>query len=151
MSDADAKVVILRPEITSAAVQGMPQFFGISGQTAGAKGLSMNLTAFPPGGKSKAHFHRDYETAIYGISGQIALYHGHALEQRSLIEPGTFCFIPAFLPHVAFNLSDTEPATALSARNDPAEQENVVLTPELDGKVDADAAALKQQLAKAGG
>jgi uncharacterized RmlC-like cupin family protein len=151
MPDTDAKVVILRPETTSAARQGMPQFFGISGQTAGAKGLSMNLTAFPPGGKSKAHFHRDFETAIYGISGQIALYHGHQLEQRSLIEPGTFCFIPAFLPHVAFNLSDTEPATALSARNDPAEQENVVLAPELDGKVDADAADLKQQLAKGRG
>jgi uncharacterized RmlC-like cupin family protein len=151
MPETDAQVVILRPETTSAARQGMPQFFGISGHSAGARGLSMNLTAFPPGGKSKAHFHRDFETAIYGISGQIALYHGHQLEKRSLIEPGTFCFIPAYLPHVAFNLSDTEPATALSARNDPAEQENVVLAPELDGKVDADAAELKRQLAKARG
>jgi len=151
MSDAEPKVVILRPEATRAAAQGMPQFFGISGQTAGAKGLSMNLTAFPPGGKSKPHFHRDFETAIYGISGKIALYHGHALEHRSLIEPGTFCFIPAFLPHVAFNLSDTDPATALSARNDPAEQENVVLAPELDGWVDADVAMLKAELLRAKG
>lgn len=149
MSDANPKVVILRPDTTRAAVQGMPQFFGISGHTTGAKGLSMNLTAFPPGGKSKAHYHRDFETAIYGISGKIALYHGHNLEHRSLIEPGTFCYIPAFLPHVAFNLSDSDPATALSARNDPAEQENVVLAPELDGKVDADAAALKAELAQA--
>lgn len=147
MSDTDPKVVTLRSEATTTAVQGMPQFFGISGQTAGAKGLSMNLTAFPPGGKSKAHFHRDFETAIYGISGQIALYHGPNLEHRSLIEPGIFCYIPAFVPHVAFNLSDTAAATALSARNDPAEQENVVLAPELDGKVDADAAALKRQIA----
>ncbi len=151
MSDAEPKVVILRPEATRAAVQGMPQFFGINGQTAGARGLSMNLTAFPPGGKSKAHYHRDFETAIYGISGKIALYHGHALEHRDLIEPGTFCFIPAFLPHVAFNLSDTDPATALSARNDPAEQENVVLAPELDGRVDAEVAVLKAELTKANG
>lgn len=150
MSDAEPRVVILRPETTRAAVQGMPQFFGISGSTTGAKGLSMNLTAFPPSGKSRAHFHRDFETAIYGISGRIALYHGHRLEQRSLIEPGTFCYIPAFLPHVAFNLSDTEPATALSARNDPAEQENVVLAPELDGIADADAAALKREIAGTG-
>jgi uncharacterized RmlC-like cupin family protein len=35
-------------------------------------------------------------------------------------------------------LSASEPATALSARNDPKEQENVVLTPELDdGRIDA--------------
>ena len=149
MTEAQPNVVILRPETTRTAVQGMPQFFGISGHTTGAKGLSMNLTAFPPGGKAKAHYHRDFETAIYGISGKIALYHGHALEHRSLIEPGTFCFIPAYLPHVAFNLSDTEPATALSARNDPAEQENVVLAPELDGKVDAEVAVLKAELLKA--
>lgn len=149
MSAAEPKVVILNPETTRVAVQGMPQFFGISGQTAGARGISMNLTAFPPGGKAKAHYHRDFETAIYGLSGKIALYHGHNLEHCSLIEPGTFCYIPAYLPHVAFNLSDTEPATALSARNDPAEQENVVLSPELDGKVDAEVAQLKTDLLKA--
>ena len=145
MSPTDPQVVTLHPEAAQSAVQGMPQFFGISGQTAGAKGLSMNLTAFPPAGKSRTHYHRDFETAIYGISGRIALYHGAALEHRSLIEPGVFCYIPAFVPHVAFNLSDTAPA--LSARNDPAEQENVVLVPDLDGKVDADAAALKRDLA----
>lgn len=137
------KVTILNPDTTAIAKQGMPQFFGISGATAGAQGISMNLTAFGPGGKARAHYHRGFETAIYGMTGRIALYHGPRLEELSLIVPGTFCFIPAGIPHVAFNLSDTEPATALSARNDPAEQENVVLTPELDGLRDADAAALK--------
>lgn len=137
------KVTILNPDTTAIAKQGMPQFFGISGATAGARGISMNLTAFGPGGKAKAHYHRGFETAIYGMTGRIALYHGPRLEELSLITPGTFCFIPAGIPHVAFNLSDSEPATALSARNDPAEQENVVLTPELDGLRDADAAALK--------
>ena len=58
-----------------------------------------------------------------------------------------FCFIPPFVPHKAFNLSDTEPATALSARNDPQEQENVVLTPELDdGRTDAIVAERKRAL-----
>lgn len=45
---------------------------------------------------------------------------------------GTFCFIPPELPHKAYNLSETEPALAVTARNDPREQENVVLTPEAD-------------------
>lgn len=149
MTTPDQKVVILNPDITAIAVQGIPQFFGISGASTGARGISMNLTAFGPGGKAKAHYHRDFETAIYGMTGRIALYHGPRLEELSLIEPGTFCFIPAGVPHIAFNLSDAEPATALSARNDPAEQENVILTPELDGLRDADAAALKAQSAKA--
>ncbi len=129
-------VVIVKPANTQVARQGMPQFFGISHATAGAKAISMNVTAFGPGGKAKAHYHRDYETAIYGVSGLIALYHGRQLETCSLIEPGSFCYIPPYLPHVAFNLSDDEPAVAITARNDAAEQENVVLTPELDGCVD---------------
>jgi uncharacterized RmlC-like cupin family protein len=129
-------VVIIKPEKTETARQGMPQFFGVSAATAGAKSISMNVTAFGPGGKAKAHYHRDYETAIYGVSGLIALYHGHNLENCAFIEPGSFCYIPPFLPHIAFNLSDSEPAVAITARNDAAEQENVILTPELEGRVE---------------
>jgi uncharacterized RmlC-like cupin family protein len=140
-------VVIIKPENTETSRQGMPQFFGVSRATAGAKNISMNVTAFGPGGKAKAHYHRDYETAIYGVSGLIALYHGHELENCSFIEPGSFCYIPPFLPHVAFNLSDTEPAVAITARNDAAEQENVILTPELEGRVDHLVAEQKANLA----
>ena len=39
---------------------------------------------------------------------------------------------PANVPHQPFNLSDTEPATALAARSDPNEQESVELLPELE-------------------
>jgi uncharacterized RmlC-like cupin family protein len=132
------RVVIIQKDTTDLARQGMPQFFGISGDSSGATGISMNLTAFGPGGSAKAHYHRDFETAIYGVTGRIALFYGDKLEHEALIEPGVFCFIPPWVPHKAFNLSTTEPATALSARNDPKEQENVVLTPELDdGRTDA--------------
>ncbi len=130
-------VVTLKPETTTQARQGMPQFFGISGSSAGASAISMNLTAFGPGGRAKVHYHRHFETAIYGVSGRIALHWGDRLQNACLIEPGTFCFIPPDIVHVAFNLSLTEPATAISARNDPAEQENVVMVPELDPEVDA--------------
>ncbi len=39
---------------------------------------------------------------------------------------------PADTPHLAYNRSQTEPATAVVARTDPNEQESVVLLPELD-------------------
>jgi uncharacterized RmlC-like cupin family protein len=147
MPSDDRTVLILKPSDTGEARQGMPQFFGISGKSAKATGISMNLTAFGPGGSAKSHYHKDFETAIYGISGRIALFYGEALEHECLIEPGVFCFIPPFVPHKAFNLSDTEPATALSARNDPQEQENVVLTPELDdARTDAIVAERKRAL-----
>lgn len=148
MSEVTQDVVIIRPDATSQARQGMPQFFGISGASAGSTALSMNLTAFGPGGSAKAHYHRNFETAIYGVTGHIALFYGKELENEVLIEPGVFCFIPPFIPHKAYNLSDTNSATALSARNDAQEQENVVLTPELDdGRLDAAVAKLKREMA----
>jgi len=42
-------------------------------------------------------------------------------------EAGDFIYIPAGLPHQPTNLSDTEAAHAIVSRNDPNEQENVVL------------------------
>jgi uncharacterized RmlC-like cupin family protein len=142
----EQQVVLVKPETTQVARQGMPQFFGISKASAGAKAISMNLTAFGPGGRAKVHYHKDFETAIYGMSGNIALFYGERLENLVVIVPGSFLYIPEFVPHVAFNLSDSEPATALTARNDAAEQENVILTPELEGIVDQTVAKLKADL-----
>jgi uncharacterized RmlC-like cupin family protein len=142
----EQQVVLVKPEATMVARQGMPQFFGISKASAGAKAISMNLTAFGPGGRAKVHYHKDFETAIYGISGNIALFYGEKLESCVVIVPGSFLYIPEFVPHVAYNLSDTEPANALTARNDAAEQENVILTPELEGIVDAAVAKMKADL-----
>jgi uncharacterized RmlC-like cupin family protein len=39
--------------------------------------------------------------------------------------------IPANTPHLPYNMSQTEPATAVISRTDPNEQESVVLLPEL--------------------
>ena len=39
---------------------------------------------------------------------------------------GEFLFIPPGMPHEAMNLSATEPARAVVARNDAAEQDRVV-------------------------
>lgn len=146
MSTSMRKVVTLNPVATAEAVQGVPQFMGISNKSAGSTGIAMNITAFGPGGNAKVHCHKGFETAIYGLQGSTVLYWGEKLEHVCTIDPGTFCFIPADVPHVAFNMSDTEPALAVSCRNDPVEQENVALLPELDGLRDADAAALKAKV-----
>ncbi len=42
-------------------------------------------------------------------------------------EAGDFIFISADVPHKPTNLSETEPAIAIVARNDPREQEHVIL------------------------
>jgi glutamate/tyrosine decarboxylase-like PLP-dependent enzyme/uncharacterized RmlC-like cupin family protein len=110
----------------------VPILFGVSEATSAAEGIAMNVTTFPPGGSSIAHKHRDFETAIYGIRGAVALFHGERLEHEVVVGHGDFCFIAPDVPHKAYNLSDTETALFVTARNDAAEQENVVATPEAE-------------------
>jgi uncharacterized RmlC-like cupin family protein len=45
---------------------------------------------------------------------------------------GDFVYIPANTPHPPYNMSQTEPATAVISRTDPNEQESVIMLPELD-------------------
>ena len=135
MPDADQyneEVVLLAPPSAETAKQDIPVFFGVSGESSGAQVLSLNVTSFPPGGSSNAHMHDGFETAIHHLNGRVAIFYGHSLEDHVVLEPGCFCLIPPNLPHKAFNLSRSEPANSVTARNDPAEQESVVLTPEAD-------------------
>jgi len=53
---------------------------------------------------------------------------------KEICRPGDFLYIPAGLPHVAVNRSQT-PAFVVEARTDPNEQESVVLRPDLDSRV----------------
>jgi len=55
-------VVRTPPEILTR--QRLPSFVGISAETAGAKGLSMNLVVIPPGAAAEPHFHKGFESAV---------------------------------------------------------------------------------------
>jgi uncharacterized RmlC-like cupin family protein len=125
--DTSNQIITVRPDRETATLQRLPYFVGISGVTAGAKGISMNLVIIPAGGSAEPHFHRDYETAIYLVKGRVETRYGKGLQQSVINEAGDFLFIPAGVPHQPHNLSDTEPAHAIVSRNDPNEQENVVL------------------------
>jgi uncharacterized RmlC-like cupin family protein len=54
------------------------------------------------------------------------------LENHMVNRAGDFVYIPANVPHLPYNLSGSEPATAVVARTDPNEQESVILLPELE-------------------
>ena len=68
------------PDRAETAKKDIPVFFGISERTAGAAGLSLNVTAFPPGGFSNTHKHDGYETAIDAVDGAIEFFYGERLE-----------------------------------------------------------------------
>lgn len=129
--DLKRKVVTVRPKETITTKQNLPYFVGISKETAGAKGLSMNLVVIPPGGSPKAHYHKDFETAIYLLKGRVETRFGENLKESVINEEGDFVFIPPGVPHKPVNLSDTEPALAIVSRNDPNEHQNVIA---YDGK-----------------
>ena len=121
-----ATIITVRPSVETTTRQHLPYFVGISGATAGAKGLSMSLVIVPPGGAAEPHLHQGFETAIYVLKGRVETRYGPGLKQSVVNEAGDFIFIPPDIPHQPVNLSATEPAHAIIARNDPNEQENVV-------------------------
>ena len=127
--DTPPTVRALRPEREVLTRQRLPYFVGISRQSAGARGLSMHMVVIPPGARAEPHAHRGHETAIYVLEGRVETRYGAGLAQSVVSEAGDFLFIPPDVPHEAINLSATEPARAIGARNDPAEQDNGVPYP----------------------
>lgn len=129
MSSADPAaptVAGIRPDRQVLTRQRLPYFVGISAQTVGSRGLSMHVVVIPPGGSAAPHRHRAYETGIYVLEGSVETRYGERLAETIVSVAGDFLYIPPDVPHQARNLSDSEPARAIVARNDANEQENVV-------------------------
>ena len=116
--------------------QGLDYVVGVSAETVGASGIHMQLVTIPPGVRAKAHMHEAHETAIYALSGTSCVWHGPSLEFHDVVPPGSFFYIPAGVPHLPYNPSETETVVAVIARTDPNEQESVVLLPELTSPPD---------------
>jgi len=121
----DQDIVTVRPTTAIDTVQRLPNYVGISEKTAGSTGISMNVVTIPPSAKAEPHFHDGFETAIYLLKGNVQTFYGKNLAKSVINQSGDFIFIPAGVPHQPVNLSDTEEAIALVARNDPNEQESV--------------------------
>lgn len=135
MKSDERKVRALRPDREVMTRQRLPYFIGISGATVGARGLSMHIVIIPPGARAEPHRHIGYETGIYVLEGRVLTRWGVALEHEVVSEPGDFLFVPPGVPHEAVNLSETEPARAVVARNDPAEQDKVEPYPVSSGPI----------------
>lgn len=115
--------------------QGLDYLPGVSAQTTGSRGLCMHLLTIPPGGRAKAHLHAEHETAIYVLQGTTEMWYGEGLRERLSAAAGDFIYIPAGMPHLPINTSQTEQCVAVLARTDPNEQESVMLLPDLDTDV----------------
>jgi uncharacterized RmlC-like cupin family protein len=111
--------------------QGLEYFEGVSAESAGARGLCLHRLELPPGARAEPHLHEEHESAVYVLSGEAVMWHGERLEKRMDVRAGDFVYIPAGVPHLPANPSESEPVVALIARTDPSEQESVLLRPDL--------------------
>jgi len=60
------------------------------------------------------------------------VWHGERLEGHLFVRAGDFLYIPADMPHLPYNPSDTENCVAVIARRILMNRESVVLLPEVD-------------------
>lgn len=125
MIELEKKIVTVRPEIQIDTLQKLPNFVGISENTAGSTAISMNVVVIPAGARAKPHYHEGFETAIYLLKGNVQTFYGDNLKESCVNKQGDFIYIPAGVPHMPVNLSDVDDAIAIVARNDSNEQESV--------------------------
>ena len=89
-------VIETPPEILTR--QKLPNFVGISAETVGARGLSMNLVVIPPGAAAEPHFHKDFESAVYVLEGRVERRYGLGVAVSVITEAGDLMCMPPDVP-----------------------------------------------------
>jgi uncharacterized RmlC-like cupin family protein len=112
---------VVKPGPEHGTARGVVGGSEVSAETVGAHGLFMGVFRVPPGGRSRPHFHDACESACYMLSGQMRISWGERLEEHVVLEPHDLLYVPPHETHVLENLSDTEPAEYVVARNSPTE------------------------------
>jgi uncharacterized RmlC-like cupin family protein len=98
----------------------------ISQTTAGAQNIYMAQFRVPAGAQSRPHYHENCESAVYMLSGSLLVKWGDHLEHEVLLEPGDLVYVPPRETHVLENLSESDPAEYVVARDSPLEDAVIV-------------------------
>ena len=98
----------------------------ISQSTAGAQNIYMAQFRVPAGAQSRPHYHENCESAVYMLSGSLLVKWGDHLEQEVMLEPGDLVYVPPRETHVLENLSESDPAEYVVARDSPLEDAVIV-------------------------
>jgi uncharacterized RmlC-like cupin family protein len=104
---------------------------GLTGATAGSRGICMTLAVLPPGARAKTHLHSGIETAVYVIDGEASMYWGSRLEESLIARAGEYVYIPPDVPHLVMNQSGAE-CRAIVAHSAASDQDGIVMLPDLD-------------------
>lgn len=118
-----------RLDAGTAQTAGMARAAAIGART-GATALWAGTVTIEPDARTGAHHHGELESVIYVVSGLARMRWGDRLEFVAEAGPGSFIFVPPFVPHQEINASDSEPLHCVLARSG---QEPVVVNLEIDG------------------
>lgn len=93
----------------------------ISQDSVGARNVYMGVFRVPAGARSRPHYHANCESAVYMLSGRLLVRWGDSLEESITIERGDMVYVPPRETHLLENLSDSEAAEYVVARDAPRE------------------------------
>jgi len=93
----------------------------VSHATTGAENIYMGVFKVPPMAQSRPHYHAVCESAVYVLSGRLDVRWGEFLEHSLSLEPGDLAYVPPRETHLLENLSESEPAEYIVARDAPQE------------------------------
>lgn len=124
---------VIRPGARGASWGDYQHVLGLSGETVGARGLSMDVQTIPPGAESPIHLHAGFEAGLFILSGRIVHRYGPGMSQSVESGPGEFIYVEPDVPHQSLNPSDVEPVVLIVARTTAdGHAGNVVVEPDRD-------------------
>jgi uncharacterized RmlC-like cupin family protein len=112
---------VVKPQGDREVPRGVVGGAEISQATAGASNIYMGVFRVPGGARSRPHYHANCESAVYMLSGRLRVRWGDRLERELTLEPRDLVYVPPRETHVLENLSETEPAEYVVARDAPDE------------------------------
>src|SRR3954453_21232287 len=84
---------------------GMTRAAAITAARAGAEKLWAGTVEIHPDAKTGAHHHGELESVICVVRGRARMRWGERLEFLAEAGPGSFIFVPPFVPHQEINAS----------------------------------------------
>jgi uncharacterized RmlC-like cupin family protein len=97
---------------------GMSRAAAINFARVGAQKIWAGIVSIQPNAKTGAHHHGHLESVIYVVSGRARMRWGERLEFTAEAGPGTFIYVPPYVPHQEINASPTEPLHCVLVRSD---------------------------------
>lgn len=109
---------------------GMLRATAVNHDRVGAEKLWAGVATIRPGAKTGPHHHGELESIIYVVRGRAAMRWGERLEFTAQAGPGSFIFVPPFVPHQELNARDDEPLECIVVRSG---QDPIVVNLDIDG------------------